>query len=125
MARSSATIVGRFMERLSIFPYQNRSQSSVLWVPSQRGSLPVCLQAQRKVSVDSSAVKTFGTKRVPLCLPSQNGWPSDSPQVQNAYFWPAFSSTLIGALPAMVGLSDMWNSNWDETSSEAWNDSFS
>ena len=50
---------------------------------------------------------------------------SDRLQVQYAYFWLAFSSTLIGGLPAMVGLSEMWNSNWNEGPSEAWNDSCS
>jgi hypothetical protein len=56
---------------------------NVLWVPSQKGALPVCLHWQSQASPSFSAVNFFGAKDVPLWLPSQNGWEADLPQAQN------------------------------------------
>jgi hypothetical protein len=46
----------------------------LLWAPSQKGALPVCLQPQKSISSSVAAAVNFtGAKSVPLCEPSQKG----------------------------------------------------
>jgi len=52
-----------------------------LWLPSQKGGVLVCLQAQKNLRPVSSAVHLSGVKEEPLWLPSQNGCFLELPQV--------------------------------------------
>ena len=49
------------------------SQGSLLWLPSQRGMFPLCLQPQNDTVPACSASNFIGVKALPLCEPSQNG----------------------------------------------------
>jgi hypothetical protein len=59
---------------------QSAQGYSLLWLPSQRTGLALCLQAQKWTVLVSVASNFTGVKSVPLWLPSQNGWPWLRPQ---------------------------------------------
>lgn len=46
---------------------------SVLWVPSQNGGVPVCLQPHSATFCDAVISNFTGVMPVTLCEPSQNG----------------------------------------------------
>jgi hypothetical protein len=53
---------------------------SLLWLPSQRTGVAVCLQPQKYSVLDSVASNFTGVKPLPLWLPSQNGCVALRPQ---------------------------------------------
>ena len=53
---------------------------SALWLPSQRGGLVLCLQAQNHTLPVLGAVYFTGAISLPLWVPSQKGCLSDNPQ---------------------------------------------
>jgi hypothetical protein len=59
--------------------------ASLAWLPSQNGCFALCLHPHH-ATVLASVISTFnGAKPVPLCEPSQNGWPLDRPQAHHQY----------------------------------------
>ena len=55
------------------------NHGSFAWLPSQNGAFFVCLQPHH-ATVLAPVISVFnGAKPVPLCEPSQNGWPLDRP----------------------------------------------
>jgi hypothetical protein len=63
-----------------------------LWLPSQNGLRPECLQAHHATVVGSSKTTLMGAKPLPLCAPSQNGCVAECPHVHHQYspgstFW--------------------------------------
>src|SRR5208282_1276421 len=62
------------------------------WLPSQNGAFFECLQPHHATVLISVMSTFFGVKPVPLCDPSQNGWPFDFPHAHHQYvpgstFW--------------------------------------
>jgi len=53
------------------------------WLPSQNGVPPVCLQPHQAMLRGSVTSTFFGAKPLPLCEPSQNGWPFDFPHAHH------------------------------------------
>jgi len=80
------------------------SDSRLAWEPSQYGLPALRLQVHNATVFSSSRMNNSGLKGVVRCAPSQNGWFLDSPQAQKPYS-PVGSSTTMGFLPAILGLS--------------------
>ena len=58
---------------------ESTNHGNFAWLPSQNGAFFVCLQPHH-ATVLVSLISVFnGAKPVPLCEPSQNGWPLDWP----------------------------------------------
>lgn len=73
-----------------------------LCCPSQCGSCFVCLHRQRAKRLRSGTSNFIGSKSVPVCAPSQNGWLLERPQRHHQYV-PASSSMIHGFLSKTTG----------------------
>ena len=86
--RSPASIEQKASHDTAILP----GYGSFAWLPSQKQLSCVCLQPHHATVLAPVMSTFFGAKLVPLCEPSQNGWPLDRPHAHQKYvpgstFW--------------------------------------
>src|SRR5262249_3133048 len=87
---------------------------NVLCVPSQKGRPLVCLQQQKNLRPDFSAVHCTVVTLVPLWLQSQRGCVLESPQAPHQFSFPASTITASGSFWAILGavIRDPFDVSW-------------
>src|SRR5512139_4004644 len=81
------------------------SSGRSLWAPSQNGLSLLCLQLHSQTVVFSLMTNDIGSRPLPSCEPSQNGWVIERPHEHHQYS-PGSSSSSAGLRSYTTG-SDM------------------